>query len=93
MNKTGQSQYWKEASQKYFEFTKTEEHGDMNENERKERFKEIFGEISIDSEEINISIPQDDDNEMMGYDYDEDKDIEDDEVDNLDEELDTEFNE
>lgn len=93
LNKTGQSQYWKEASQKYFEFTKTEEHGTMNENERKERFKEIFGEISIDSEEINIAIPQQEDPEMLGYDYHEDKDIEDDEVDNLDEELDPEFNE
>lgn len=93
LNKTGQSQYWKEASKKYFEFTKTEEHGTMNEAERKERFKEIFGDISIDSEEMNISIPQEEDNERLGYDYDEDKDIEDDEVDNLDEELDTEFNE
>ena len=93
LNKTGQSQYWKEASKKYFEFTKTEEHGTMNENERKERFKEIFGEIAIDSEEMNISVPQDEDNESLGYDYDEDKDMEDDEVDNLDEELDAEFNE
>ena len=65
----------------------------MNENERKDRFKEIFGEISIDSEEINISIPNEEDNERLGYDYHEDKDIEDDEVDNLDEELDMEFNE
>lgn len=93
LNKTGQSQYWKEASHKYLEFTKTEEHATMNENERKDRFKEIFGEISIDSEEINISIPNEEDNERLGYDYHEDKDIEDDEVDNLDEELDMEFNE
>ena len=68
----------KEASKKYFEFTKTEEHGTMNETKRKEIFKEIFGDISIDSEEMNISIPQEEDNERLGYDYDEDKDIEDD---------------
>ena len=92
LNKNGQSQYWKEASQKYSEFTKSEEHATMSETERKDRFKEIFGEVAIDIEEINISVPQETEQEL-GYDYYEDKDNEDDEVDNLDEELDGEFNE
>ena len=92
LNKTGQSQYWKEASQKYSEFTKTEEHATMSDNERKDRFKEIFGEISIDTEEIHISLPKDEANQELGYEYYEDKDDEDDETDNLDEEQDTEFN-
>ena len=86
------SQYWKEASQKYSEFTKTEEHATMSDNERKDRFKEIFGEISIDTEDINISLPTDEANQELGYDYYEDKDQDDDETDNLDEEQDTEFN-
>ena len=93
LNKNGQSQYWKEASKKYSEFTKSEDHATMSETERKDRFKEIFGEISIDIEEINISIPQEENENELGYDYNEDKDHEDDEVDNLDEELDGEFNE
>jgi hypothetical protein len=64
----------------------------MSDNERKERFKEIFGEISIDTEEIHISLPNDEANQELGYEYYEDKDDEDDETDNLDEEQDTEFN-
>lgn len=93
LNKNGQSQFWKEASQKYSEFTKTEEHATMSELERKDRFKEIFGDVSIDQEEIRISLPQEETEQDLGYDYHEDKDQEDDEVDNLDEELDGEFNE
>ena len=72
LNKMGVSQYWKDASEKYYEFVQTAEHANMNENERRERFKEIFGDIDIDT--VNIPIPDTHDDENDDNDDNDDND-------------------
>ena len=87
LNKMGMSLYFKQAAKEYSELIETEEYADLNENERRERYKEIFGELDVDVSLVDTTK----NTEEVGEDYHEDRGEEDFEDGGLDEELDQVF--
>ena len=73
----------KKIVKEYAELIETEEYADLNENERRERYKEIFGELDVDVSLVDTTK----NTEEVGEDYHEDRGEEDFEDGGLDEEL------